>query len=750
MFTLSTRPLWEDHYLSVAAVAAGLLLLLLLGPGRSRATPRRRGALVAMRLASIVLVVLTMLRPTIVYTDTQKQSATLVVLLDRSRSMSVRDAFGEKSRWQALIEAVREATPALADLGEDLKIKVYAFDAQAEEIDFSQGKLTLPTKPEGRQTAIGSVLEDVLRREAGQRLAGVLLLSDGAQRAFAPRDVVPQVAARQLKDLGFPLYTVAFGQASGLGQVSDVALKDLAVDPTVFVKNQLTVGGTIRIDGYAGKNVLVQLQVETSPGKMETVDSAPVSATEDGRELRVELKHVFETPGEYRIALRAVPQRGEAVTTNNEMSTYVTALKGGLNVLYLEGRLSPEQKFLRRAIGQSQDTQLDLIRIDAQRPETRPSDLVERFERGKYDVYMIGDLHSAAFEEGDMEKLRDTVVEGAGLIMLGGIHSFGPGEYYNTPLAEVLPVEMDKLDRQGFDEPVRSDMHLAGPLAIRPTDAGLRHFVMLLDEPAASAARWAQLAPLDGANRLTKKPAATVLAESEQGEPLLLASAAGRGRVMAFAADSTWHWPMLGHADEHRRFWRQVVLWLARKDQATDQSVWVKMDQRRFAPGSRVEFAAGARSAQGEPLDDAVITAQVRSPDGKSAPLQVSREAGQSTGALAQAQAAGEYVLSVTAAHEGKTLGTAQARFLVFENDLELDNPAADPTALAGLAAMTGGESISPEGLSDLLERLKEFPKQLEVQVQTRAELYDNWWLMATMIGLFCVEWFLRKKWGLV
>ncbi len=70
-----------------------------------------------------------------------------------------------------------------------------------------EGRITLPKKPEGQQTAIGAVLDDVLRQEAGKRLLGVILLSDGAQRAYAPRDLPPQTAAARLKHLGYPLFT---------------------------------------------------------------------------------------------------------------------------------------------------------------------------------------------------------------------------------------------------------------------------------------------------------------------------------------------------------------------------------------------------------------------------------------------------------------------------------------------------------------------------------------------------------------
>ena len=60
-----------------------------------------------------------------------------------------------------------------------------------------------------------------------------------------------------------------------------------------------------------------------------------------------------------------------------------------------------------------------------------------------------------------------------------------------------------------------------------------------------------------------------MLAESDQKQPLLISQMSGDGRVLAFAGDSTWHWWMRGFDAAHKRFWRQIILWLAKKDEAT-------------------------------------------------------------------------------------------------------------------------------------------------------------------------------------
>ena len=392
------------------------MLLTLLGLPRHRLTPRRRWTLLGLRLAVIVLAMFAMLRPALVHTTTKRQSSTLVVLADRSRSMVIADAIGGKTRWDVLTSALDDSLPTLRELGENFEIKLYTFDADLHPLDFSRGELDLGSQPDGTQTAIGAALEDVLRREAGKRLAGVILLSDGAQRAYAPRDLAPQGPVRRLADLGFPLYSFPFGQARGLGQARDVAIKSLSVNETVYVKNELTVDGTVRIEGFAGQDIPVQLLMETSPGKMEPVAGKDLKAPAGGEAEPIVLTTVPQTPGEYKVTLRAKDQPGELVTTNNEMSTFVTVLKGGINVLYLEGALRVDPKYLLLSLDASPDINVDFVRIDRRDPTQRPVNLMERFQRGKYDVYLLGDV--------DIVVLHSRRVAGPGQ---GGFRGGRPG-----------------------------------------------------------------------------------------------------------------------------------------------------------------------------------------------------------------------------------------------------------------------------------------------------------------------------------
>jgi hypothetical protein len=341
--------------------------------------------------------------------------------------------------------------------------------------------------------------------------------------------------------------------------------------------------------------------------------------------------------------------------------------------------------------------------------------------------------------------------------MLGGYHSFGPGGYRATPLSEVLPIEMGRFERQDFDGPIREDLHIKGPLQMLPVGT---HPITRLAPGGESERIWASLPPLDGANKLFKVkegPGNRVIAESADGAPLLVVGEYGRGRVLAFAGDSTFRWPLAGRESEHKRFWRQAVLWLARRDDLHQGEVWLKLPRRRFQPGDRVALTAGARTAAGDVIPNAELSAEIVYSDGKRGPLRLTRDDDQWGGSIQRVEAAGDYSIEVKAVLEDKLLGAARADFQVVDQDVELSNPAADPDQLARLAAQTreaGGKLLAPEQLPDLLREIRRRPPELEIEIQTRWQLADTaidaWLFFLCVVALLSAEWGLRKKWGLV
>jgi uncharacterized membrane protein len=640
------------------------------------------------------------------------------------------------------------------------------------------GKFTLAASPNGEESAIGAAIGDALDREASKHVMGVLLLSDGAQRAAPPRDMPPQVAARRLTAENIPLYTFTFGKSGGRER-ADLSLSDLVTNETIFTETPTEVRARLTALGYANQRVKVQLLWETAKG-MEPVDTTQVDTGAEGGSTPVLLHYTPQKPGEYKVTVRVEPREGELVTTNNEVSTFVTVRPGGINVLYLVGTQrvgggpGQEQRFVRASLAQSPDIVVARRLINYQPPGADITDLIGRGKgRGHLstpepDVTIVDNVDAQGLSDASWKAIADRVQRGMGLIMTGGYHSFGPGGYRGSPLGDVLPIEIGPAQRQDFNEALRKDVQVAGPVHMRPAaPLGERHPVMQVDgsEAARSGAAkantgnvWNQLPPLDGANRLERnelKPNAQVLAEADdpQKHPLLIAGQAGEGRVLAFAGDSTWRWQMGGFGEVHRRFWRQIVLWLAKKDEHTEGKVWIKLAGRRVMRGSRVEFNVGADSPQGEPMPNAQFDIAVQTPDGHSEAVRSSKTADSSLATFRETSKAGDYRIVVKAKDSGTDLGTAEARFLVPNQDLELDRPAAEPTLMAQLADMTkpaGGAAMAAEELPDLLKRLAAKSPEVKEEVTAKVTYWDTWPFFLAFVGLLGGEWYLRKRWGMV
>ena len=113
-----------------------------------------------------------------------------------------------------------------------------------------------------------------------------------------------------------------------------------------------------------------------------------LTATEDGQQLDARITHIPQEPGRYKLTLRAEEQSGELVTTNNQLTAFLTVRDCGLRVLYLHGDAPHEPKYLRWAIDASADIQLDHVWINHGNRHW-PIDIADYLEPPGYDVYIV-------------------------------------------------------------------------------------------------------------------------------------------------------------------------------------------------------------------------------------------------------------------------------------------------------------------------------------------------------------------------
>ncbi len=690
-----------------------------------------------LRLAAVLLTLFGAARPAAVVLKKVKQAASVVFLVDASESMGIADEAAGRSRWNVARSMLDESLLTLKKRAPSLDVKVYLFDAALSEFKSSEGDAA---PPKGKETGIGSALEGALARQNGVRIASAILLSDGASNAGPS----PLAVAARLGNLQVPVNPVCFGTAGAGAASRDLAAREVVTAPTAFVKNEVEVRGTIGVRGYPNQDIEVELFVE---GFTAPVATKKVRAPEGTEIVALSgLKFTPQSDGEKKVTLRVKPKEGELVPGNNEVSTFVTVLRGGLNVLYIQGpNFSWEFKFLTRALDAADYIQTDLKVLREPAGGDR-GDLVDAdLAPGAYDVYILGDLPADYLTRSQQLLLARAVDRKAGLMMLGGRSSFGEGGWAGTPIGDLLPVVIRPGD--GQNEPAEG-------LKVLANEQALDEFVLQLGPTRAESRRlWDALPPIPGANRFSRvKAAAILLARTPSGDALMAGLGVGKGRALAFGGE-TWVWARAGDEARaaHRKFWRQAILWLAHKEDEGQGQIKLLLDHRRVAVGQKVEMAVAARGAKGEPMPDAKFETSVTflGPNGKAEPVTLYNQGAESRGSFYGTREPGEYRVAVSGTDQGKDIGRDSARFLVYQDDRELSNPAADPELLKQIAEITGGKPLVPEQLEKYLATLDD-EKFTSFERQTEYRLWDNWPFLLIFTALLSAEWWLRKRKGWV
>ncbi len=761
-------PIWSWPLVALAAVMLYGLVLWTYPPRIRAFPPGQRRLLLGLRLCGATILLFAMLRPALEFSEIDERGAQLVFLTDQSRSMNTPDGPGGETRRKHLLKILEEIAPSLEALGKKVDLRFIEFAESSTEVEALEPAST------GRFTAIGLAIDELRKEDQAKRLAAVFLLSDGAQRATGEANVDPRAATRRIAtQKSIPIHTVTFGTSEITTAGMDLGVEDLLVNSTTFESKIEVVKARVRMVGAAGRKIRVRLLIEDRSGKpmgepgewkqipfsTETKSLIDLETNENATVQPVTLSFIAPLPGEYKIALEVEPQPGEVKTTNNRLETLITVSDGGLRVAYLDV-LRPEQKFIRR-LNETARIQLDWVTVPTHtsgRPakadpqQFDPVRDAKLFGRGRYHVYILGDIPASEFRVRGvnlLDQLADRVQEGAGLCLLGGQHNYSTGGYGDTKLGGLFPVDLKgKALPRGQIDPTQQ---LRKKIQMLPTRDGESHFLMLLESTGNEQA-WRSLPPMNGANKLVPKSGADILAESADQDPLLVATDVGQARVAALAFDETWLWHLSGRSAEHQKFWQQMLLWLAHKEQDGDQPLFVRVDPRNFAPGGKVPIQMGLRNDKKQPVENAEYQVEVLGPAGVK-PVQLTPQK-QSGGAMAEfvgTDHPGDYWVSVRATVDGKAAGLpTTTRFIVEARDPELDNPAADPDLMSEIAALTGASAVPPEKLGAFLDDLLKSGISTELTRNRLVNLWDNWPLLLLFSTVMTLEWFVRKRSGLV
>jgi uncharacterized membrane protein len=699
---------------SVAAALAALAALWFAGI---------RNIFFWLRAAGVLILLFLICQPALVKRSENKRKV-VAVAMDLSKSMKLS---GRLDSARSFMARQRK------DLESGFSVDYYGFSSGSRRIKDPLGRDEL--FDQGSTDLNRSLWE--IRREEGEALSGIILLSDGNHNAEPP-------GPNWIKELNVPVFAITTETGK---KIKDLSIRSLKMGDFAFKNLPFTLTAKINAIGFRGGSVTVNLR---RADQLQTILASKTFNSEtDNYNIDIDLGFVPDMTGKFSYTVEVVPQKDEATTANNFKRFDLDVLVEKVRVLYLCGQPGPEYAFLRHAL--KSDPIVELVSFVILRnpenislvPENDlsliPFPVNDIFTR---DIYQFDALilenftyRRFGFMPQYITNIKKWVVEkGGGLLMTGGENSFASGGWGGTDLEKILPVALEN-PSHAFEEGL-----------FKPKITGTDDEILSLNTDKDKNTRlWDSIPELDGCQALGEKPGANALIKHpSKGWVVLACAAAGRGRVVACGANTTWRWALASETPEaYSLFWKNVVRYLTRTGRTKPLNVVFDRTDYNVDDNYNAKLRA-VETAQGEEID-----AVVKDPDGKSQRLGITKTGPSEWMVQGKFPQKGEYLFSFSLRKNGVSFYREEAsRFVTPESlseELELN---VDEELLKKIAADSGGDYFTQEGfdISLMAPRLR---KPAVADTNSKTPLWDNKFLLLGLSLLLITEWYLRKRKGL-
>ncbi|MGL4593815.1 MAG: hypothetical protein ACRCUY_03695 [Thermoguttaceae bacterium] len=707
-------------------------------------------------------------------------------------------------------------------LSNDFKLHLVSFADRLDNFGSTNAAPTL--KATGNSTSLsyglegGTSVSDGGKKVNKTDIEALFLFSDGQHNtASKPK---PEEKAQKL---GIPVFAIGVG--TGLKSSSsfkDVQVSEIRVPDRMTVNNKARITVGVDAVGLEGRTVKVILEEDTSLGTEparsknrsnteKAADSTAVGASSD-ETIKKDTASVEKditiasgnpqtanrrTIGELELLLDAIegtqevvfeikpekvgrtlyigrvePLSDEAIRENNERQTASLVVEPGMRVCYFEGTLRPEYgAIVERFLSKDPDLEFCAMIQTKSGVFQRRSNMEDMKMTGlptdqgtidMFDVFIFGDIDSSFFPPAVQEMIVNRVKAGAGLAMLGGYHSLGPGGYAGTPIGSILPVILGDREVGQFSEPFMPKL--------TPDGTASHIFANIGDffPSSLGVAKKEGLPPLSGCTRvIAAQPGATILATcpdvtvpgaggTEVEMPVIATMPVGDGRSVVFTGDTTRKWEQgpraMNQETPFMQFWGQFIRFLAGREGPVlrEASVSASVDKAYYEPQESITISATVKNADGIGDEKSTVTATLTRPDGKKDEVtldQIAGTPGKYLGVI-EPKTIGQHEMEVSAKSDGLKINAPEKMILdVGRPNMEFDRLDLNEELMTKLADISGGRYAHITTADFLIDQLNRDQLKRKDVKQVRLAPPLAFW--AIFVVLLTIEWTLRRKYHL-
>lgn len=676
---------------------------------------RRKTILIILRTINFIVLISLIFQPVLHYILQKRENPTLALLFDNSSSMKIAETYGQRGdSLQYLLRRINSDWQI-----DSVIIRSYRFSQELQLL--KQDSLDFA----GTRTNIADALNSVRDSLLHYNIRSIILFSDGLFNEGAN----PLV---NVKDSPVPISTITVGDTI---PKKDIEISGLRYNPVVYAGDSITLSVNVSQTGFKPSNVLVRLR-----GASGQIAAKSLLLPPTGFQKSLEFEILPKEAGEFSYQVEVQSFSDEITARNNRKQFILRVLKSKHRILLVSGQPSFDQRILFHVLQQLPDVRVTVLSENRLGRFYEPN--VRSVDPDSQDLFIYLGYPTVRSDKNFLNSMLSSIQKNniPLLFMLNENSNLSNLK----PVQDILPVN------------INSRALPSNNAMVRLTATGLLHPATRMQEETRNLSEWwKDLPPVTSFGRgLEVNSDASIIVRQESARekeryPLLVAASRRDTKSLLFAMSdfASWHFQL--QDDPEREFFfksmiDQMIRWLVSREDL--QRIHIRPNQRVYRLGELVEFSGQVFDEFYREVDDAEVSIVI---EGDSFRVEdVMPNLGGYYAFRTASIPSGIYEYEIKASSGGRFMGSVKGKLAIEQLELEWQETVANMTLMQQLAANSGGRHWS---INEFLNSINKF--QFEEQIQLLSHelvLWNKYYWLIAIILLLSLEWFLRKRWGLL
>ena len=673
---------------------------------------KKKMILIVLRILTLISLLFAALNPKIIISKSFLRSPKILFFIDNSKSIKLKNFDYNKDIIESLFNIANNSNYKS-------NFEFYVFSDSVKKFNSDYVDLQF----DGVFTNMHNIFS--FAHNYHDEIGAILIASDG----IVNQGLDPIISAKKFEK---PILTLQLGDPV---EKPDVLIQKIVKPDNFNVNDTIQFFLTIKNTKLAGKTASINFFVDN-----KIIEKQDIILSSSNLDL-ITFKYSFTTRGEKKISFSIVPLKEEENHSNNVQTFFVKVEDKKKKIILLSSSLSADYKFIKQALKKNKNFNIiDIAQISAN--EFLYQDKNLKFIESANVFFMIN-FPTKNTPQNIVLKVFDKILNQKipFFILLSELNDFNKLK----TIDKALPFDISS-------SKYFANSQLAQPYIVKDFDP-------FLIGSFATKNDWNSLPPVYATILdLKLKNSAEIhsylkIKEQVIEYPLIISSTNLDSKQFAINAVEIWRWKLFYGSEINNELFDNFILSIAEWLLTTEDDMLFAIDLNKkiLNLGEMLHITAKAKDEFGKPAQNAQINISIKHNNYKDEFQLKELTAGIYEGFYYPRQI-GDYLFEAKYSLNNKTLSGYKTKFYIDEAEIEKNNLVADTVLMKKLSNKNGIYSQTKEDLYKAISFIENIVKNKRIEKRTKSEFvyWNSFYILFLPIFLLTIEWFLRKKNGML